>query len=192
MKKQLKEWGILVGILGFLYFTGLHVEVAGFVQRIVLTTGIMQPDIIDTQKQAVADYNFQLEDQEGNSISFDQFKGKTIFLNFWATWCPPCVAEMPDIHGLYEKMLAHNVAFVMISLDDDFSKAKRFVARKEYEFPIYQMVSRRPDVFASRSIPTTFVISPEGKIIAQQTGMAKYDTEGFRNLLLENNSFHKK
>ena len=116
-------------------------------------------------------------------IDFNQFKGQTAFLNFWATWCPPCIAEMPDIHDLYEKVKGENVAFVLISQDQNFDKAKNFLERKSYTFPIYQLISPLPESFASQSIPTTFLISPEGKIIAKRIGMAKYDTEKFRSLL---------
>ena len=184
MKKQLKEWSIIIGIMGFLYFTGLHTEVAGFMQRIILSTGLMQADILDEDEQHDADYNFRLLNEQGTVVDFDQFKGQTIFLNFWATWCPPCVAEMPDIHDLYKKMEGKNVAFVLVTQDENFEKAKNFLERKSYTFPIYQLASPLPSVFASRSIPTTFVISPQGKIIAKRIGMAKYDTEEFRELLV--------
>ncbi|MEO9801603.1 MAG: TlpA disulfide reductase family protein [Reichenbachiella sp.] len=188
MKKQLREWAVIIGIMSLLYFTGLHTGVAGFLQRIILSTGVMQVEVIDEDKQQIADYNFKLTDERGQVADFSQFKGQTVFLNFWATWCPPCVAEMPDIHDLYEKMENENVVFVLISQDDNFDKAKNFLERKEYSFPIYQLASPLPKVFASRSIPTTFVISPEGKIIAKRTGMAKYDTEEFRGLLTRSGS----
>ncbi|UXX77612.1 TlpA family protein disulfide reductase [Reichenbachiella carrageenanivorans] len=184
MKKLLKEWGIILGIIGALYFTGLHTEVAGFLQQIILTTGLLRPEHIEENEQADAAYHFQLLNEQNESLPFTQFKGKTIFLNFWATWCPPCLAEMPDIHDLYLKMQNENVAFVLISQDKNFDKAKNFMERKGYTFPIYQLVSPLPQVFASSSIPTTFVISPKGKIIAKRVGMVKYDTESFRELLL--------
>lgn len=188
MKKQLREWAVIMGIMSVLYFTGLHTEVAGFLQRIILSTGVMQADMIEEDQQQMANYNFNLINEQGQSVHFKQFKGQTVFLNFWATWCPPCVAEMPDIHNLYNKVKDENVAFVLISQDDNFDKAKNFLERKAYSFPIYQLASPLPQVFTSRSIPTTFVISAEGKIIAKRTGMAKYDTEEFKNLLIESGS----
>ncbi|MEO9967436.1 MAG: TlpA disulfide reductase family protein [Reichenbachiella sp.] len=185
MKKQLREWAILIGVMGVLFYTGLYTELAGFLQRIILTTGVMQAEMVEESAQETASYNFRLVDQQGAAIDFRQFEGKTVFLNFWATWCPPCIAEMPDIQDLYDKMQGENVAFVLISQDDTFAKAQNFVDRKGYTFPIYQMASSLPVVYHSRSIPTTFVISPLGKIIAKRTGMAKYDTEEFRRLLVK-------
>ncbi|SMD32987.1 Peroxiredoxin [Reichenbachiella faecimaris] len=184
MKKILKDWWFIIGLAGLIYLFG-YAEVAGFVQRMVLSTGVLQAEIIDKEDQPLADYNFRLRNEGGEIIDFNQFKGQTIFLNFWATWCPPCVAEMPDIHNLYERVKDENVAFVLISQDANFDKAKNFLERKSYTFPIYQLVSSLPDGFASRSIPTTFVVSPDGKIIAKREGMAKYDTEEFRKLLID-------
>jgi peroxiredoxin len=73
----------------------------------------------------------------------------------------------------------------MISLDDDFEKAKRFIDKKGYDFPIFKIGSNIPEVFHSNAIPTTFVISPEGMIVVKKSGMAKYNTEEFRNYLKE-------
>lgn len=183
-KRELIEWAVIVGVMVTLYLTGLHTEVIGTIQRGVLATGILspsQPDEIPVLKNT--DYQFQLEDLQGNLSSFSDLKGKTVFVNLWATWCPPCIAEMPEIQSLYEDTSSEKIVFVMISLDDDKEKPKKFISRKEYTFPVYTLVSGLPKVFHSQSIPTTFVISPEGKLVVQQYGMASYDTEGFREML---------
>jgi thiol-disulfide isomerase/thioredoxin len=182
IKKDIIEWAIFLGILGFLFGTGLHTPVFGFIQGLILKTGIMQPSI-DESSAEVADYNFILVDQQGNRTPFSDFEDKVIFLNFWATWCPPCIAEMPDINGLYKEMKSSEIEFILISLDDDFQKAKDFVRKKEFDFPIYQLASPLPKVFESKAIPTTYVISPEGKIVVSKSGMAKYNTKKFREFL---------
>ncbi|MDW3209329.1 MAG: TlpA disulfide reductase family protein [Reichenbachiella sp.] len=188
MKKILKDWWFIIGLVCSIYFFG-YAEVAGFFQRVILSTGIIQADVLDENEQYEADYDFKLLDEQGSVIDFSQFKGQTVFLNFWATWCPPCVAEMPDIHDLYKKMQGENVAFVLISRDENFDKAKNFIERKSYTFPIYKEASPLPSFFERRSIPSTFVISPEGKIIAMRIGMAKYDTEEFRTLLRDGSTY---
>ncbi|MCV9387220.1 TlpA family protein disulfide reductase [Reichenbachiella ulvae] len=182
MKKQWIEWGVIAAIFGTLYITGYLKDAAALLQRGLLETRIFQPDIVE--KDLKADYRFMLLNEAGERVPFENFKGKTVFLNFWATWCPPCIAEMPDIHNLYEEMDPSAVTFVMVSLDDDFEKAKAFKTRKEYSFPIYQLVTARPAVFQSQAIPTTYVISPEGKIAASRSGMAKYNTESFQEFLM--------
>jgi len=71
----------------------------------------------------------------------------------------------------------------MISLDDEAEKARKFIGRKEYTFPVYTLVGGLPAIFHSQSIPTTFVIAPDGEVKVQQFGMASYDTESFRTML---------
>ena len=113
VKRELIEWIVLIAVFGIIYLGGWHTEVIGKVQQVVLATGIISPSSPDEKK--FADYEFRLEDLNGNKVSFSEFKGKSVFLNFWATWCPPCVAEMPDIHSLYKKT-GDKISFVMISI----------------------------------------------------------------------------
>ena len=182
VKKEIIEWAIFLGIIGFLFGTGLHTPVFGFIQGLILKTGIIQPSI-ERDDVVRADYDFVLVDTQGQRVPFSTFEDKVVFVNFWATWCPPCVAEMPDIQGLYEEMDRGNIAFVMISLDDSFQKAKDFVERKDFDFPIYQLASPLPQVYESTAIPTTYVISPQREIVVAKSGMAKYNTRKFREFL---------
>lgn len=184
VKREIIEWAIFLGIIGFLFGTGLHTPVFGFIQGLILKTGIMQPSI-DSEDKVAADYNFTLLDKEGHRVPFSEFENKVVFVNFWATWCPPCVAEMPDIHDLYEETQASGTEFVLISLDDDFQKAKDFVKKKGFDFPIYQLASPLPAVYESSAIPTTYVISPQGEIVVTKSGMAKYNTKKFKKFLEE-------
>lgn len=129
-----------------------------------------------------ADFNLKLIDAEGNAKSLSDFKGKVIFLNMWATWCPPCVAEMPSIDKLHEE-LGDEVAFVMLSLDCDFEKAKAFDKRKGYDLPIYTKGGNLPAMFQSSAIPTTYVIDTDGNIALTHKGMADYSDPKFKNFL---------
>ncbi|MEQ6122560.1 TlpA disulfide reductase family protein [Reichenbachiella sp. MALMAid0571] len=183
IKREVIEWVVLIGVVLTLYFTGLHTEVIGMIQRVVLAPGLIKPEVIPASEQQDASYQFNLVDVDGNTVSFEKFRGKTIFINLWATWCPPCVAEMPDINSLYGKIDSDEIAFVMISRDQDFDKAIQFAAKKAYDFPIYSEASLLPSVFQTNSIPTTFVISPQGKIVVKKSGMASYDSEEFRDFL---------
>ena len=128
------------------------------------------------------DYNLKLTDRDGNIHSLEEFKGKVIFLNFWATWCPPCVAEMPSIDKLHEEM-GDDVAFVLLSFDDDFEKAKAFDKRKGYNLPIYAPASNLPAMFQSSALPTTYVIDAKGNLALTHKGMADYSDPEFKNFL---------
>jgi len=183
LKRDIIEWGIFIGIISIMYLTGLHTPVLGALQGLVLKTGIIQPSTVE-KNYGTADYNFSLLDENGEVVDFEKFKGKTIFLNLWATWCPPCIAEMPDINDLYEDIGQNeNIEFVMLSLDKDFEKAKTFIEKKDFNLPIYQLNTHLPDEYNSSSIPTTFVIDPNGKIVLSKKGMAKYNTSKFRGFL---------
>ena len=199
-KKQRKSWikyGIFAVIAVTLYVTGLHTEVIGYAQRGLLATGLMNPDVekiaqvrnegnedgkTTTPKTNPADFNLRLLDADGNITSLEEFKGKVIFLNMWATWCPPCIAEMPGIDKLHDEM-GDEVAFVMLSLDQDFEKAKAFDKRKGYDLPIYAPASNLPAMYQSSSIPTTYVIDAAGNLAMTHKGMANYSDAEFKKFL---------
>lgn len=196
--KSWMQYGLLAAVALTLYATGLHAEVIGFAQRGLLVTGLMNPDVtelaqlqedevnenqnIDLNSVPKADFNLQLMDANGKVRSLEEFKGKVIFLNLWATWCPPCIAEMPSIDKLHEQM-GDEVAFVMLSMDKDFEKAKEFDKRKGYDLPIFTLASNLPAMYQSQSIPTTYVIDPEGNLALTHKGMADYSNKQFVDFL---------
>lgn len=185
VKRELIEWGIFFGLIIFLYGTGLHTTVLGGIQSVFLKTGLMTPSLVTEEEMVEASYRIPLTDLEGKAIDMEQLKGKTIFLNFWATWCPPCIAEMPEIAGLYDEVNDEDIAFVMVSVDKDFDKLQKFVKKKDYAFPIYRLSGNLPNTYEAASIPTTYVISPSGKIVLKKVGMGSYHTDSFKELLEE-------
>ncbi len=186
MRRILLEWGIIGSIGLLLYITGMHTQVMGFIQQGILMTGLVRPDLKETDENSKADYGLTLVNSQGERVDMRDFKGKVIFLNFWATWCPPCLAEMPGINKLYNDVKEEDIVFLMVSLDKDFEKARKFKARKDFSFEVYRLAGSLPAQYHSPSIPTTFVISSEGKIVLKHTGMAHYDTERFRQFLSDN------
>ncbi|MGV3540821.1 MAG: TlpA disulfide reductase family protein [Rufibacter sp.] len=194
--KSIPGWAITLAIFGVLYFTGLHTEAIGQVQRLLLATGLKKAEVPEPEKASeikergkgapvMVGTGFVMQGLDGKTISFESLKGKVIFLNIWATWCPPCVAEMPNIQKLYEKVGSDKIAFVMLSVDQaGLPKVKNYIAKKGYTFPVYVPHSNFPPEFESPSIPTTYIISPKGKIVAKQVGMAEYDTKEMREYLL--------
>jgi thiol-disulfide isomerase/thioredoxin len=110
-----------------------------------------------------------------------------VFLNFWATWCPPCVGEMPSIQRLYDTLKdEEGVVFVCVS-DEEPDTVRKFVEEKGYTFPVYTMEGERPEDFRGRGIPTTFILSQDGKISFRHIGSAKWDDQSsidfIKNLL---------
>ncbi|WP_103664267.1 TlpA family protein disulfide reductase [Gracilimonas amylolytica] len=183
-KKEVTQWIFIFMIGAALYASGYHTEVIGRLQSVLLYTGIMQPDTDESIMHGQrAEYNMPLLTVDGDRIYLSEFEGKTIFMNLWATWCPPCIAEMPNIQRLYNDVKDNeDVVFVMASLDREPQKAWDFVERKEFTFPVYSVIAK-PKVYDSSVVPTTYVISPQGDIVMEHQGMAKYDTEAFKDFL---------
>ncbi len=117
------------------------------------------------------DYDWTLMDIEGSPVSFSEFKDEVVFLSIWATWCPPCRAEMPNIQHLYEQYGDH-VSFVLVSQEDP-ETILRFMEDQGYRMPVYRLVQNPPAKLSTSSIPTSFLISPEGKIQVKKTGAAR-------------------
>ncbi len=191
-RKSLLEYGIIFAILGGLYVTGLHTEVLGFLQRGVLATGLMDPDVEKDSDLAAnnnypkADFSMNLIDSKGENIVLEELRGKVIFMNVWATWCPPCIAEMPGINKLYNDVDKDKVAFIMLSVDQDFQKAIDFNEKKGYNFDIYSPNGSIPQMYSSQSIPTTYVIDAKGNLVMTHLGMGDYNTKEFREFLAKN------
>lgn len=183
-KRDIIELVLIIAVFAGIYFSGYQAEVFGKVQQLVLKTGMMNAGVLDESAVKKASYDLVLSDSEGNELDMKTLKGKTIFINLWATWCAPCVAEMPSIQALYDKTQhLDDLVFLMISEDKDFEKATRWAGKKGFDFPIYQRLTNLPDVYETGVIPSTFVISPEGKVKVKKAGMANYDTGRFLKML---------
>ena len=133
--------------------------------------------------------NFTLKNLDGKEINLNQFRGKHVLINFWATWCGPCKIEMPSLEALYERFKDKN--FVLLAISNDMFGAnivKPFVKANNINFPV--LLDQRLKVsnaFGVVSLPTTFMIDPQGKIIGALFGAEDWATPSnilyFENLL---------
>ncbi|WP_114748984.1 TlpA family protein disulfide reductase [Pleomorphovibrio marinus] len=184
-KKEIRSWALMIGVFALLYFTGLMTPIMGGLQSLVLSTGWIKPSVGNSGKENTDfDFSGQFVDEHGDRVGLSQLKGQTLFINLWATWCPPCRAEMPHIEQLYQKLGdRENISFLMIALDDDFGKSTKFVQDKGFSFPVVHAAYGLNPSLHSQAIPTTLVVSPEGKIVFYQEGMSNFDTKEFREFL---------
>jgi thiol-disulfide isomerase/thioredoxin len=127
--------------------------------------------------------SFTLQTTTGEMVNLQSFIGKKVFVNLWASWCPPCRREMPSIQKLALSVDITQVAFVMLSLDDDFEKAKKFVHKKKLTLPIYYPGEDLPALFRVQGIPVTFIFNEKGELIRRIVGGDDYDTEKYREIL---------
>ena len=145
------------------------------------TTAAPDTDAPDTPADTTPEQNpnqaldFTVQDWEGNMVKLSDFFGKPIVLNFWASWCPPCKAELPDFDDACKKYDGE-VVFLMVNMTDNQMEtvevAKDFIKTYGYDFPVYFDVDYEAAmVYGVRSIPQTYFINAEGEAVATATGM---------------------
>jgi len=115
--------------------------------------------------------DFSAKDISGRSIKLSDFKGKVVLLDFWATWCPPCRVEVPNLLDIFRKFKDRGFVLISVSLDRDLQAARRFVQDKEMDWlHIIDHEAGRAisDLYQVEYIPSTFIINRKGKIAASQ------------------------
>lgn len=125
--------------------------------------------------------DFLLKDMDGNEVNFLDYVGKPIVLNFWASWCPPCKAEMPDFEEMY-KEVGDDITFMMVDLVDQEggreteSDGRKFIEEEGFTFPVYFDINQEAAItYGITSIPTTIFIDSEGNIVANAKGAINKD-----------------
>lgn len=117
-------------------------------------------------------------DSNNKSVTTEDLRGKVVFINFWATWCPPCRAEMPSIEKLYKKFRNNEqVVFLIVEIDNDVDGTKKFISEQNLSLPISYPNSEIPSTWLGGSIPTTVILDKTGKIAARKEGMYDYSTK---------------
>ena len=129
------------------------------------------------------DYIWQLKDENGRITKLSDFSNKPLFINLWATWCPPCIAEMPAIDNL-QKEYGDRVNFLLVSYEDH-TITQSFLKEKGLNTHTFQAISKEPDLLSSNSIPVTFIINKQGQIVVNKTGSSQWDSDSVKKLLDE-------
>lgn len=173
-KKKKKSWvsnGIFIGILLIIFFTPIGKELKIWVNRLLS----FSPSVEKVEKrELLTDYNWQLLDGDGNIFDLKQAKGKVLFLNFWATWCPPCIAELPALQKLYDEYKNNDDIIFLFATTDSKATVDAFMEKHNYTIPTHYIQSAPPEQLASRSIPVTFLIGKNGAIAIKKTGSAEW------------------
>ena len=134
------------------------------------------PMLEGTGLVAPANFDWALRDLDDAPVDFAKFRGRPILLNLWATWCPPCVEEMPTFARLAAnpQLKEKGVVVVCVSLDESPETLRRFVKGEDWGMTILRATST-PLVFQTEGIPATFLIAPDGRVVASQVGSAQWD-----------------
>jgi thiol-disulfide isomerase/thioredoxin len=123
--------------------------------------------------------DFTMQDAGGNTVNFKDLVGKPLVINFWASWCPPCIAELPIFNEVYQE-LGDDVTFVMVDLISDretVAEGKAHISENNFKFPVYFDVDRDgASTYAITSIPTTYFVNADGYIVTGVVGGLDRDT----------------
>lgn len=205
VKYTVKIGGALMILMGLLMFTGKMNSVTGYLSKLSGTDAISSEEETErkqekeereiedsgnedvsseTKEETIPAIDFTLKDQYGEEHTLSDYKGKTVFLNFWATWCPPCKAEMPDIQNVYETydtegedaLVVLGIAAPNMGGEGSEEQIAAFLKEQGYTYPV--VMDTTGEIFSAygiTSFPTTFMIDREGKVFGYVTGMLSED-----------------
>ena len=184
---------ILVGALAYLSYTNYNLEqdleeYKGYYKTIAIkyVQEIMEKpelSVPDPEEMEVTTIDFEsnmllFQDLEGNEFSLRNFENKVLFINYWATWCNPCLAEMPSMAELYNQYKENdNIVFLYLSKEDTDTIID-YIPKDDSlgQLPIYKVVTD-DDLFSTRGIPTTFIVNRNGEIVIKDVGSAVWNDQ---------------
>ena len=176
-----KKWivnGIFILAVLVLVFTPVGFRIKVFASKLLSTSAAM---VKEGMQVPLDSYQWKLTDLENRPFDFEAQRGKVILVNFWATWCPPCVAEMPSMQKLYDDY-GEKVTFMFVT-SDDRQKVENFLKRKNLNLPVYYPDSETPETLKSKLLPTTYIINSKGEIVVAETGAADWNSNKTRALI---------
>ncbi len=180
MKKKRINWIWLLVLLGLaLYlFTPLGFHVQVLVNRVLSHN----PEPVATRTAEIPDLeDWKLTDMEGKTFRVNSHDGEVRLLNFWASWCPPCVAEMPSLNALYGDY-KDQVRFLFIARDQK-ERVNSYLKKEAYDFPVFFERGLTPKSLYYGGLPTTYILDKSGKIAVAHSGAADWNAPEVRALL---------
>ena len=147
----------------------------------------LEPPSAQDMKVTTIDFDsnvLQFSDLENNIFTLQNFKGKNLFINYWATWCNPCLAEMPYMAELYENYKDEDDIIFLYLSREKLEIIKNYKPKDEslQQLPIYKIITD-DEFFATSGIPTTFIINSDGEVIVKDLGSAFWNDESVFKLI---------
>lgn len=179
-----KNWSTAL-LTAFLAVILISPDAKTWFMRQVISTGVMNLTLQDQSKKSnekstseIAD--FRLQDEDGRIVSTKELRGKVVFMNFWASWCPPCRAEFPSVQKFFDRYKDNpNVVFLTVNLDDQAAAGRNYLDKQNFTLPLLVPASDIPPAYYTGSLPTTVVLDKKGEIRLHHTGMADYSKDSF-------------
>lgn len=154
----------------------------------LLKIGLFQPDIDKNVSREQNDFNYssvRFKDGTGKVVALSDYKGKVVFINFWATWCSICKGEMPSIENLYLKNKDNKIAFLMVDVDNKYKDSRKYMDDKNFTLPLFTPDSLISEELFGGPLPTTVVFNKEGQLVFKHEGLANFNTGSFKTYLNE-------
>lgn len=143
---------------------------------------VWPPSVNNLENSAkVAAFSYYVKNGEGENEAFRIADGQITFLSFWATWCAPCVAELPSIQSLYE-LYGKDINVILVS-NEAPEIVQSFLKKRDLQVPIYVPVSHVPEILQTNRIPTTFLIDADGNIRIKETGATNWNSDKVHDLI---------
>lgn len=185
LKKWITRRNLVNGLFfAFLFLLLVNPSAKALVIEGLMKLGLFQPDVSANAKQLTPPSEVNFMNEKGEMVSLSSLKGKVVFINFWATWCPPCLAELPSINELHKQLTDNkNIVFLMVDADNNLKKSSPFMAGHHYNLPVYRTVTAVPQEMMGNSIPTTVILNKQGQIAFHHEGAADYTNQKFASYL---------
>ena len=132
-------------------------------------------------QQQIQDTDWQLKGLNTNNTNLNKLENNVVFVSFWATWCAPCVAEMPSMQKLFNDY-KNQVTFLYVT-NENWETVSEFYNKKKFEFPTYNQLTKTPEELKESTIPSTFIIDTSQKIIVKKRGAANWNSTEIRAVL---------
>lgn len=143
---------------------------------------LFSPSTMDEDEQIQLEpFTYRLVTLEGTPADVGIGRGKVTFLSYWATWCPPCRAELPSIQKLYDAY-GDKIDFILIT-HEDADAIQTFMDKKEFDFPVVRPRMETPAKLLERTIPTNYVIDKTGKVVVKEQGATDWNSQKIHNTL---------
>jgi thiol-disulfide isomerase/thioredoxin len=181
-----KNWSTALLVSLFIILL-ISPDAKAWLMRQIISTGLLNSKIEEKniekpiEKEVLAlSENFSVKDEDGKITNVSELKGKVVFINFWASWCPPCRAEFPPIQKFYEKYSSNNnLVFITVNMDEDLKAGTSYLEKEQFTIPFLTPNGNIPTEYFSGSLPTTVVLDKTGKIRMHHAGMADYSKDSF-------------
>ncbi len=160
----------------------------GFMSPVASATGLVKPLLqaagLAPAPTPTAAADFELPDHRGNVLHLGDQRGKVVFINFWATWCPPCIHEMPMMEQLYQSLRQQSFAIWAVNMQESQEDVGRFMASKRFHFPaLVDVEGAIASRYMVRGLPTTYLIDCSGNLIGHVVGVLQWTSAATRTLV---------